>query len=122
MTEFHRLIHDTVRRYDPNHLIATTRHPAPPGLHVLNAERECFDRGHIDILAMNNYRMEFRERLMEFDPTGKMPILNGEFSWTAGGFLDWGKILRCERFSEQEKDAVRVRAVAALENRSPIRA
>jgi hypothetical protein len=114
--EFYRQIHDAVRRYDPNHLIATTRHPAPPGLHVLSAERECFDRGWIDILAMNNYRIGFRERLMEYDPTGKMPILNGEFSWTSGGFLDWSKYLRCEGFSEAEKDAVRVRAVAALEN------
>jgi hypothetical protein len=113
--EYYTRMHDLIRRYDPNHLIMTTRCPAPPGPIVLEAMRECFQDGLIDVLAMNNYRDTFLDRLNEFCSDGFLPILNGEFNWCGGHFLDWGKYLREERFSEEEKAEIAVRGRMALE-------
>ena len=114
--EYYTQMNAMVRRYDPNHMVMTTRCPAPPGVLALKAMRECFDDGLIDVLAMNSYRDDFHARVEEFSaPTG-MPILNGEFNWCSGHFLDWGKYLREEAFTETEKQDIRLRGRMALEN------
>ncbi len=104
-----------IRNQDANHLIMTTRCPAPPGVPVLREMRACFNDGLIDVLAMNSYRSNLRERIDEFFVHAPLPILIGEFSWTSGHFLDWGKFMREERFSETEMEQVRRRGRQALE-------
>jgi hypothetical protein len=113
--EYYRRMHELIRRHDPNHLIMTTRCPAPPGPLALKAMRTCFDDELVDVLAMNNYKDHFYDRIEEYyGPTG-MPILNGEFNWCSGHFLDWGKYLREERFTEEEMAEIAVRGRMALE-------
>ena len=113
--EYYTRMNEIIRRYDPNHMIMTTRCPAPPGVLVLRAMRECWDDGLIDVLAMNSYRDDFYGRLEEFHGPTQMPIMNGEFNWCSGHFLDWGKYLREELFTEDEKAEIRVRGRMALE-------
>ncbi|MCU0374634.1 MAG: hypothetical protein MUF24_04930 [Chitinophagaceae bacterium] len=105
-----------IRKYDSNHLIMTTRCPAPPGMHVLREMKSCFDDGIIDVLAMNSYRSNLKERIDEFYTHAPLPILIGEFNWSSGHFLDWGKYLREELFTEEEKEQVYLRGRQALEN------
>ncbi|MCC5829585.1 MAG: hypothetical protein JJU36_09080 [Phycisphaeraceae bacterium] len=113
--EYYRRQHEIIRRYDPHHLIMTTRCPAPPEKIVLEEMHACFKDGLIDVLAMNCYRDRFFERIDEFYRVAPMPVLNGEFSWCSGHFLDWGRFLREERFSEEEKEQIRLRGRMALE-------
>ena len=113
--EYTARMHQAIRRHDPNHLIMTSRCPAPPGQLVLDAFRSCFDAGLVDVLAMNSYRANFHARLEQFYGSTQMPILNGEFSWCSGHFLDWGKYLREERFDETEMADIRQRGRMALE-------
>jgi hypothetical protein len=113
--EYYRNQNAIIRRHDPNHLIMSTRHPAPPGPLVINALRTCFADGLIDVVAMNNYRDRFRERLNEYCPDGYFPILNGEFNWSSGHFLDWGRFMREERFTREEMAEIALRGQMALE-------
>lgn len=113
--EYYKRMHEIIRRFDTNHLIMTTRCPSPPGVPVLREMFACFNDGLIDVLAMNSYRSNLRERIDEFFVHAPMPILIGEFSWASGHFLDWGKFLREEYFNEQEKEQVRRRGRQALE-------
>jgi len=112
---YYARMHETIRRYDTNHLIMTTRCPSPPGMHVLREMNACFEDGLIDVLAMNSYRSNLRERIDEFYVHAPLPILIGEFNWASGHFLDWGKFLREEYFSKAEKEQVRRRGRQALE-------
>ncbi len=112
---YYARMHETIRRYDTNHLIMTTRCPSPPGVHVLREMNACFQDGLIDVLAMNSYRSNLRERIDEFYVHAPLPILIGEFNWASGYFLDWGKFLREEYFSETEKEQIRRRGRQALE-------
>ena len=114
--EYYHRMHGMIRAHDPNHMIMTTRLPAPPGMLVLDELRACFADGLIDVLAMNNYRDAFFDRLNEYCADGALPILNGEFNWCSGHFLDWGRYLREERFTEQEMHEIARRGRAALEN------
>jgi hypothetical protein len=41
-------------------------------------------------------------------------MLNGEFSWASGGFLDWDKYASGGRFSAEEKEACRRKGAEAL--------
>lgn len=75
---------ETIRRYDPNHLIVGPRFGAPPRESILQA----FAPPHVDIISMNNYRHTFYERLEEYYRTTNMPIINGEFAWVSPYFRE----------------------------------
>jgi hypothetical protein len=105
--EYFRVTAESIRRYDPNHLLLGCRHGGPPGDVVLRA----YDPRHVDVLSFNNYRPNFRERADEYN-AAKMPMLNGEFAWMSG---HWRSVN--SRTSPREQvEAFRRRATRALEN------
>jgi len=109
--EYFRITSEAIRRYDPNHLLLGGRYGGPPGDVVMQA---C-DRRHLDVVSFNNYRPNFRERADEYWKHTEMPMLNGEFSWASGGFLDWNKLEAGRTFSADEKAVCRRRGIVALE-------
>jgi len=109
--EYFRITSECIRRYDPNHLMLGCRHGGPPGDVVLKA----YDRRHVDVLSFNNYRPNFHERIEEYYKVAPMPMLNTEFSWVGGSFLDWQKLIVGESFTPEERAQVRTLAVVALE-------
>ena len=109
--EFFRLTGEAIRRHDPNHLLLGGRHGGPPGDVVMKA----YDRRYVDVVSFNNYRPNFKERADEYYKHTKMPMLNGEFSWASGGFLDWNKFRADKTFSDEEKAVCRRKGIAALE-------
>ena len=109
--EYFRLTAEAIRRHDPNHLLLGCRHGAPPGDVVLKA----YDRRHVDVLSFNNYRPNFRQRADEYSAHVRLPMLNGEFSWASGGFLDWNRYVAGKTFGDQEKEVCRRKGIAALE-------
>jgi hypothetical protein len=108
--EYFRITAETIRRYDPNHLLLGCRHGGPPGEAVLTA----YDRRHVDVLSMNNYRPNFRGRIEEYYRHAKMPILNGEYSWAAFG-MAWDRFTAGDQFSEKQMAEQRRLGIAGLE-------
>jgi hypothetical protein len=109
--EYFRVTAETIRRYDPNHLLLGCRFGGPPGGKVLEAH----DRRHVDVLTANNYRTNFHERMDEYHrPTG-LPILNGEFNWYSGHWADWDKIVNHQPLSAEEVEFISRMGPVALE-------
>ncbi|MEI7833178.1 MAG: hypothetical protein WCJ56_08280 [bacterium] len=109
--EYFRFTAETIRRYDPNHLLLGARFGGPPGMEMLQA----LDRRHIDILSWNCYQSTFYERCEELSVSTGMPQLNGEFSWASGHFLDWDRLMKLENFTAEEIAHCRKLGQATLE-------
>ncbi len=73
---YFKLANQTIRRYDPNHLILGCRFGAPPPTYVLDAIKPW-----TDIISANNYQPILYERYDTVYRYTGMPLLIGEFSW-----------------------------------------
>jgi hypothetical protein len=73
---YFRLTYETIKRYDPNHLVLGCRFGAPPDTVILNAMKP-----FVDVISQNNYRPSLYQRIdYLYEETG-LPVLIGEFSW-----------------------------------------
>ena len=109
--EYYRKTAEAIRRHDPNHLLLGCRYGGPPGEVVMKS----YDRRHVDVVSFNNYRTNFKERADEYYKHTQMPMLNGEFSWASGGFVDWNKLQARKSFGEEERETCRRKGTTALE-------
>lgn len=112
--EYFRVTSEAIRRYDPNHLVLGVREGGPPGAFVFEGYVQAREAGHVDVLTMNNYRVEFREKVEEYHGPTKMPILNGEYAWAAFG-MPWKKWESGEAFTAEECAEQRRLGAASLE-------
>jgi hypothetical protein len=112
-TEYFRIVGETLRRHDPNHLVLGCRYGGNPGPVILRAQRQAFEAGWCDVLSMNSYRVDLAQRLETYARATGMPILNGEFAWASDYF-------RWPRADGQDEalsvnDRTRQRGTSALE-------
>jgi hypothetical protein len=73
---YFRLTYQTIKRYDPNHLVMGCRFGAPPDTGVLRVMKPW-----VDVISQNNYRPTLYQRLDYLYQHTDLPILVGEFSW-----------------------------------------
>jgi hypothetical protein len=74
--QYYRVFTETIRRYDPNHLILGMRHGGTPAPVTLAVESRW-----TDVISQNMYRAEFYENFdLTYRASGGAPILNGEFN------------------------------------------
>lgn len=73
---YFRTTYQTIKRYDPNHLVMGCRFGAPPDTALLRVVAPW-----MDVLSMNNYRPVLYERIDHVYQHTDLPVLIGEFSW-----------------------------------------
>jgi len=73
---YFEIANQSIRRYDPNHLILGCRFGAPPPAYVLDALLP-----YTDVISVNNYQPILYERYDTVYQYTGLPLLIGEFSW-----------------------------------------
>ncbi len=73
---YFRTTYETIKRYDPNHLVMGCRFGAPPDTAVLRVIAPW-----MDVISQNNYRPTLYQRLDYLYQHTGLPVLVGEFSW-----------------------------------------
>ena len=73
---YFRTVYETIKRYDPNHLVLGCRFGAPPDSAVLRVMTPW-----VDVISQNNYRPVLYQRIDYLYEITGLPVLIGEFSW-----------------------------------------
>lgn len=79
--QYFKIVHDLIKRYDPNHLIMGCRFGAPPPFYVLDAMKP-----YTDVISANNYQPTLYDRYDTVYRHTGLPILIGEISWNTDLF------------------------------------
>jgi hypothetical protein len=74
--KYFRTTWETIKRYDPNHLVLGCRFGSPPDTAILMAMKPW-----VDVISQNNYRPELNQRIDYLYKHTGLPVLIGEFSW-----------------------------------------
>jgi hypothetical protein len=73
---YFRTVYETIKRYDPNHLVLGCRFGAPPDTAILRVMTPW-----VDVISQNNYRPTLYQRIDYLYRYTGLPVLIGEFSW-----------------------------------------
>ncbi len=73
---YFRTTYETIKRYDPNHLVLGCRFGAPPDTALLRVMKPW-----VDVISQNNYRPNLYQRVDYLHRNTGLPVLIGEFSW-----------------------------------------
>ena len=79
--EYFRFCVDTIRKYDPNHMILGMRWGGTPHPVLLDVEAR-----HVDVASRNCYNAAYNDTYTEFHRLSGRPVLNGEYSVTTDSF------------------------------------